>query len=178
MKKISAKKITYSAVCLALAIVLPYITGNIPEIGSMLCPMHIPVLLCGFICGPFYAGAVGFIAPILKSVISGGMPPMFPMAIAMAFELLAYGALSGLLNNVLPRKNGYIYLSLVMAMLGGRVIWGIVRFVLATVSAEVFTFEAFLAGAITSAIPGIILHILLIPVCVMALRRANLDKTE
>lgn len=178
MKKISAKKITYSAVCLALAIVLPYITGNIPEIGSMLCPMHIPVLLCGFICGPFYAGAVGFIAPILKSVISGGMPPMFPMAIAMAFELLAYGALSGLLNNVLPRKNGYIYLSLVMAMLGGRVMWGIVRFVLATVSAEVFTFEAFLAGAITSAIPGIILHILLIPVCVMALRRANLDKTE
>lgn len=178
MKKISAKKITYSAVCLALAIVLPYITGNIPEIGSMLCPMHIPVLLCGFICGPFYAGAVGFIAPILKSVISGGMPPMFPMAIAMAFELLAYGALSGLLNNVLPRKNGYIYLSLVMAMLGGRVMWGIVRFVLATVSTEVFTFEAFLAGAITSAIPGIILHILLIPVCVMALRRANLDKTE
>lgn len=178
MKKISAKKITYSAVCLALAIVLPYITGNIPEIGSMLCPMHIPVLLCGFICGPFYAGAVGFIAPILKSVISGGMPPMFPAAIAMAFELLAYGALSGLLNNVLPRKNGYIYLSLVMAMLGGRVMWGIVRFVLATVSAEVFTFEAFLAGAITSAIPGIILHILLIPVCVMALRRANLDKTE
>ena len=178
MKKISAKKITYSAVCLALAIVLPYITGNIPEIGSMLCPMHIPVLLCGFICGPFYAGVVGFIAPILKSVISGGMPPMFPTAIAMAFELLAYGALSGLLNNVLPRKNGYIYLSLVMAMLGGRVVWGIVRFILATVSTEVFTFEAFLAGAITTAIPGIILHILLIPVCVMALRRANLDKTE
>ncbi|MBR2159709.1 MAG: ECF transporter S component, partial [Clostridia bacterium] len=143
MKKISAKKITYSAVCLALAIVLPYITGNIPEIGSMLCPMHIPVLLCGFICGPFYAGAVGFIAPILKSVISGGMPPMFPTAIAMAFELLAYGVLSGLLNNVLPRKNGYIYLSLVIAMLGGRVVWGIVRFILATVSTEVFTFEAF-----------------------------------
>ena len=178
MKKISAKKITYSAVCLALAIVLPYITGNIPEIGSMLCPMHIPVLLCGFICGPFYAGVVGFIAPILKSVISGGMPPMFPTAIAMAFELLAYGVLSGLLNNVLPRKNGYIYLSLVIAMLGGRVVWGIVRFVLATVSTEVFTFNAFIAGAITTAIPGIILHILLIPVCVMALRRANIDKTE
>ncbi|MBR2159977.1 MAG: ECF transporter S component, partial [Clostridia bacterium] len=81
-------------------------------------------------------------------------------------------------NNVLPRKNGYIYLSLVMAMLGGRVVWGIVRFVLATVSTEVFTFNAFIAGAITTAIPGIILHILLIPVCVMALRRANLDKTE
>ncbi|MBR2495862.1 MAG: ECF transporter S component [Clostridia bacterium] len=178
MKKISAKKITYSAVCLALAIVLPYITGNIPEIGSMLCPMHIPVLLCGFICGPFYAGVVGFIAPILKSVISGGMPPMFPTAIAMAFELLAYGVLSGLLNNVLPRKNGYIYLSLVIAMLGGRVVWGIVRFILATVSTEVFTFNAFIAGAITTAIPGIILHILLIPVCVMALRRANIDKTE
>ena len=79
------RKLTYSALSLALAMVLPFLTGQIPEIGSMLCPMHLPALLCGFMCGWPWGLAVGFISPLLRSMIFG-MPPVW-VAIAMAFEM-------------------------------------------------------------------------------------------
>ena len=103
-------KITCSAMFLALAFVMPFLTGQIPEIGSMLCPLHIPVLLCGFICGWPWGCAVGFIAPLFRS-LTLGMPPIFPAAVCMAFELAAYGAIAGLMHSVLPRKKTYIYCS-------------------------------------------------------------------
>ena len=84
------QKLTYSALYLAIALVLPFLTGQIPQIGSMLCPMHIPALLCGFVCGWGWGLAVGFIAPLLRSVLFG-MPDMFPTAVSMAFELAVYG---------------------------------------------------------------------------------------
>ena len=112
-------KLTYSALYLAIALVLPFLTGQIPQIGSMLCPMHIPALLCGFVCGWPWGLAVGFISPLLRSVLFG-MPDMFPTAVAMAFELAAYGAASGLLYRVLPKKIGSIYAALVLSMIAGR----------------------------------------------------------
>lgn len=166
------KKLIYSAVCMALALVLPTITGNIPEIGNALCPMHLPVLLCGFLCGWEYGLVVGFTAPILRFVIFG-MPPLFPTGIAMAFELAAYGLLCGLLYKLLPKKIPYIYLTLISSMIGGRVVWGVARFVLAGIKGTGFPMSAFLAGAITNAIPGIILQIVLVPVIVMAMKKAG-----
>jgi len=166
-------KLTYAALCLALAIVLPFLTGQIPQIGQALCPMHIPVLLCGFLCGWPWGLAIGFIAPLLRSVLFG-MPPLFPTACAMAFELAAYGALSGLLYKLLPKKTGYIYVTLIAAMIGGRIVWGIARLIFAGIQGTGFTFAAFIAGAITGSIPGIILHIVLIPLIVIALKKANL----
>lgn len=160
-----------SAVCLALCLVLPFLTGQIPQIGSALSPMHIPVLLCGFLCGPAYAAAVGFIAPLLRFVLFG-MPPLFPTGVAMCFELLTYGLVCSLLYRRLPRKTSSIYASLITAMLCGRVVWGIVRVILSGVSQSAFTWAAFMAGAFTNAVPGIIVHIILIPVLVMALTRA------
>lgn len=115
-------KLTYSALYLAIALVLPFLTGQIPQIGSMLCPMHIPALLCGFVCGWPWGLAVGFISPLLRSVLFG-MPDMFPTAVAMAFELAAYGAASGLLYRVLPKKIGSIYAALVLSMIAGRLVW-------------------------------------------------------
>jgi len=96
-------KLTLSGLFLALCLVLPLLTGQIPQIGSALSPMHIPVLLCGFVCGWPYGMAIGFIAPLLRGVIFG-MPPIFPVGIAMAFELAAYGALAGLFYKILPKK--------------------------------------------------------------------------
>ena len=95
------KKLVLSGMFLALGIVLPFVTGQIPQIGSMLCPMHIPVLLCGFICGWQYGLVVGLIVPVLRSMMFG-MPPMFPTATAMAFELMTYGFLAGALLNAVP----------------------------------------------------------------------------
>ena len=102
-------KLVYSAVCLALCMVLPFLTGQIPEIGSMLCPLHIPVLLAGFLCGPWWAMGVGFIAPPLRYLLFG-MPPLLPAGVPMMFEMLAYGLAVGILYHVLPKNQvAFIY---------------------------------------------------------------------
>ena len=169
MKKHSSLlKMILSALFLALAYVMPFLTGQIPEIGSMLCPLHIPVLLCGFICGWPWGLAVGFIAPLLRS-LTLGMPPLFPTAVCMAFELAVYGAIAGLMHKTLPRKKLYIYVSLLVAMIAGRLVWGIAMFILMGLNGSDFTFAAFLAGAFINALPGIIVQIILIPLLVMIL---------
>ena len=167
------RKLTYSALYLAIALVLPFITGQIPEIGAMLSPMHIPVLLCGFVCGWQWGMAVGLIAPLLRSALFG-MPSLYPTAIAMTFELAAYGALSGIFYKLLPRKTWSVYASLILAMIGGRLIWGAARYVLAGLSGSEFSISIFLAGAVLNAVPGIILHIILIPILVLVLEKAKL----
>ena len=161
-----------AALFLALAYVMPFLTGQIPEIGAMLCPMHVPVLLCGFLCGWPWGLAVGLVAPLLRS-LTLGMPPLFPSALCMTFELAAYGAVAGLMYRLLPRKKICIYASLLISMVVGRLVWGGAMFLSLGASGGSFPFAAFLAGAIINAIPGIIVHILLIPVLVMALRKAG-----
>lgn len=173
MKKYDTRRMALAALFMALCMVLPLLTGQIPQIGSALSPMHIPVLLCGFVCGWGYGTVVGLIAPILRGAIFG-MPTLFPTGIAMAFELAAYGLLSGLLYRILPHKRIYLYISLVVAMLAGRVVWGITRVLLAGLGGSPFTYAMFISGAFVNAIPGIICHILLIPLIVMALERAKL----
>lgn len=174
MTSLQIRKLTYAALFLALALVLPFLTGQIPQIGSALSPMHIPVLLCGFLVGWPWGLAVGFIAPLLRSVIFG-MPVMVPGAVAMAFELAVYGLVSGILYRLLPKKKWSIYVTLIVAMLAGRAVWGIARLIIAGLSGNSFTWALFLAGAFTNAVPGIILHIILIPVIVMVLERAGLS---
>ena len=166
MKKTNLVKLILSALFLALAYVLPFLTGQIPEIGAMLCPLHIPVLLCGFVCGPVFGASVGFIAPLLRS-LTLGMPPLFPTAICMAAELAVYGAVTGLLHKFFPKKKPYIYVSLLSAMVVGRIVWGAAMFLLMGINGGAFTFSAFLAGALLNAIPGIIVQIILIPILVM-----------
>ena len=174
MTSLQIRKLTYSALFLALAMVLPFLTGQIPQIGSALSPMHIPALLCGFLCGWPWGLAVGLISPLLRSVIFG-MPAMFPGAVAMSFELATYGAVSGLLYKILPRRNSSVYITIVVAMLLGRAVWGIARLILAGLSGQSFTWALFLAGAFTNAVPGIILHLVLVPLLVIVLEKAGLS---
>lgn len=166
-----------AALFLALAYVLPFLTGQIPEIGSMLCPMHIPVLLCGFICGWPWGLAVGFVAPLLRSVTLG-MPMIFPQAVCMAFELATYGAVAGMMHKLLPRKKAYIYGSLLTAMIAGRLVWGAAMYVCMGLKGASFPFAAFLAGAVSNAAPGIVVQIVLIPVIVMLLDSVKILKVE
>lgn len=164
------RQLILAAMFLTLALALPFLTGQIPQVGSALCPMHIPVLLCGFFCGPWYALAVGLVAPLLRFALFG-MPPLMPTGIAMCFELATYGVVSGLLYKLLPEKKVFTYVTLIAAMLAGRIIWGIARVILAGLAQSEFAWTAFLSGAFVNAVPGIILHILLIPVLVIALKR-------
>ena len=173
MNSTQLRKLTYSALYMAIALILPVVTGQIPEIGAMLCPMHIPALLCGFMCGWPWGVAVGFISPLLRSVMFG-MPAMFPAAIAMAFELAVYGGMAGLLYSRLPRKKWMIYAALLISMIAGRVVWGAVQALLAGLSGNSFTWTLFLMGAVINAIPGIIMQLVLIPVLVVTMDKAGL----
>ena len=173
-KKISINKLVMAAVCLALCMVLPFLTGQIPEIGSKLSPMHIPVFLCGFLCGWPYAMLVGLIAPALRFLLFG-MPTIFPTGAAMMAELMVYGLCTGLFSRMLPKKPSSLYLSLAISMLLGRIAWGMMRWLFMAFGST-FTFQAFLAGAFLDAWPGIICHLLIIPPIVLALKKAGLMK--
>ena len=171
MKNKSLANLTKAAMFLAIGQILPFVTGQIPQIGQMLCPMHFPILLCGFFCGWKYGMLVGFICPLLRSVLFG-MPVMFPNAVAMAFELMTYGFISGLLSEKLgTEKLGRIYFILIVSMIAGRIVWGIAQVILLGLSGSKFTFSAFVAGALTKAIPGIILQLLIIPFLVKTLKK-------
>lgn len=174
MKSHSLKNLVLSAMFLAVGLVLPFFIGQIPAIGKMLLPMHIPVLLCGLICGWQWGLGVGFILPLLRSLLFG-MPAMYPTAVAMAFELACYGAVIGFLY----ARSKYqcvkaLYKCLIPAMLAGRLVWGGVMFLLMGLSGSAFTLEAFLAGSVLNAIPGIVLQLILIPAVMVLLDRTKL----
>lgn len=173
MKNTHLLKLVYSAVCIALCMVLPFLTGQVPEIGDMLCPMHIPVLLCGFLCGGEWAAVVGFVSPVLRSAIFT-KPQMFPTAAAMCFELAAYGLVAGICYKLFPKKPQYIYLSLIIAQISGRIVWGPVRYFFTGLAGKEFPLKAFLAGAFFNAYPGIIAQIIIIPLIVIAMQKSNL----
>lgn len=164
------KRLVVAAFFLALGLVLPFLTGQIPEFGSRLLPMHIPVLLCGFVCGWPYGLAVGAVLPLLRSLLFG-MPPLFPTAVAMCFELAGYGLATGLLRRFLPRNPAMVYVNLVLSMLAGRAIWGIASMALYAIAGNPFTWPIFAAGAFVDALPGIILQLVIIPPLVLALDR-------
>ena len=168
----TTRQIVLAALFLALAFVLPMVTGHVPQVGNMLCPMHFPVLLCGFVLGGPWGLAVGFVAPLLRSVLFG-MPPMFPIAISMAFELATYGFVSGILWRKVEHTLPKMYAVLVSAMVAGRLVWGAVRFVLAGLTGSSFPFSAFLSGALLTAVPGIVAQLVLIPLILVALQKAK-----
>lgn len=170
MKKNQVLKLVVSALLLALGLVLPFLTGQIPEIGSMLLPLHLPALLCGFVCGWPWGLAVGFVLPLLRSVLFG-MPPMIPTALCMAFELAVYGAAAG----VIYRMKGRVYYALIGAMLIGRAVWGLVSWlVYKLLMGSSFAAAAFWAGGFVNAWPGIVLQLVLVPLIVAALKKAKL----
>ena len=173
MKKNQIVRLSLSAMLLAIGLVLPFLTGQIPEIGSMLLPLHLPALICGFVCGWQWGLAVGFILPLLRSV-QFGMPPMIPTALCMAFELAGYGAAAGLLYRKLAGRKWRVYGALVGAMLIGRVVWGAVSLIVyALLMDSPFAITAFWMGGFVNAWPGMVLQLILVPLVVVALERAK-----
>lgn len=153
---------------LAVGILLPYITAHglgLP--GTVLLPMHIPVLLCGFLCGPARGAMLGLLLPVLSSVLTG-MPSLYPMAPIMAVELMTYGLVTGLLyhKTKLGMRHVGIYLSLLIAMVCGRVMYGLTFQILFAISGELKALTVW-AAAVTG-LPGIMVQVLLVPPVVMA----------
>ena len=173
----SLRKLIIAALMLATSLLLPFLTGQIQQIGSMLTPMHFPILICGFICGAPYGLAVGIVAPLLRSLLFG-MPPLYPVAIAMAAELAVYGLLTGIIYNKSKKNITAIYISLVSAMVVGRLAWGAVMAVLMGTAGNSFGFSAFMAGAVGGSVPGIIAQLILIPVIVVALKKSGIGNDK
>ena len=167
------QKIILSGLFLALTIVLPFFTVQVQFLGQRFLPMHLPVLICGFICGAKYGFSVGLIAPLLRTLLTG-MPPLYPIALAMSFELAAYGFFTGLLYKLFGKKIISIYTSLVLSMIIGRVVFGIVNVILLGFDGLRYSFEAFAAAAFLDAIPGIIFQLVFIPIIIYALQTYSL----
>ena len=169
-----------AAMCIALGLVLPFLTGQIHAIGNMLCPMHIPVLIAGFLLEVKYSAAVGFLTPLLRSLIFG-MPAMYPGAISMAFELTALAVTAGLMHKLLRtafygkiqgKKKHYtvLYVSLIIAIVVSRVVYGIVRFAMLGIIGTNFNLAMWFTVEFVNAWPGILLQLLIIPPLVRRLQ--------
>lgn len=172
--KDNIKNMTLTAMFLAIGIILPFFTGQIPQIGAMLLPMHLPVFLCTLICGWKWGLPMAFILPLMRSVLFG-MPVIYPSALAMAFELATYAFVAGFMYE----KSRWqciraLYRSLLTAMAAGRIVWGIAQTILLGISGSAFSFQAFISGALLNAVPGIILQLILVPAVLVALNRTKL----
>ena len=171
--KLSVRRLTLSAMLLAVGMLLPFLTGQIQHIGNMLCPMHLPVFICGMIWGPWWGLCVGAVLPLLRSMVFG-MPVLMPAAVAMAFELAAYGFVSGFLRRRLPKTLPMLFVSLVSAMVLGRIVWGLVSVPVYGLANKAFSWQIFMANGFVNAVPGIILQLVAVPAVVSALEKARL----
>jgi len=169
----SSRRLTLSAMLIAVGMLLPFLTGQIQRIGNMLLPMHLPVFICGMICGPMWGFAVGMVLPLLRSIVFG-MPVLVPAAVCMAFELATYGLVSGMLRSRLPKTLPMLFISLIAAMLLGRLVWGIVCIPVYGFVSKSFTWQIFFANGFVNAVPGMILQLIAVPAIVTALERAHL----
>lgn len=171
MKTTNVRKLVFGAVCVALCLVLPMAFHSIPNAGQVILPMHIPVLLCGLICGWPYGGICGLVGPFLSSVVTG-MPPA-AMLPSMMVECAVYGFTSGLLMKYVRtgKPTADLYISLVSAMAAGRVVAGFAKAWIFTPGISPF---AWVTTSLVTGVPGIVLQLVMMPLVVTALTRARL----
>jgi len=172
MKNNHIRNIVFAGLCIALCIVLPMAFHMFPNGGSVFCPMHIPVLICGLVCGWQYGLLCGIVGPLLSSLLTG-MPPA-PMLPSMMCELAVYGVVTALLMKAVHTKNTWadLYISLVGAMLAGRVVAGIVKALI--FARGEMTMSIWFTTHFVTALPGIAVHLVFIPAIVAALIKAKI----
>lgn len=168
------KNLTIAALMVAIGLILPYFTAHMFGVpGTVLLPMHIPILLCGLVCGVRYGMICAVIVPVLSSLLTG-MPVFYPMLPIMVCELLVYGCVSGLMYKKFKFN---VFLSLITAMVLGRVAYGLVFSILATINTSPLKALS-VWGAITTGLPGIIIQLVLIPTVVIFLDKHVFKNTN
>lgn len=155
------RNMMFCALCIALGLVLPMMFHAIPNAGSILLPMHIPVLLCGLLCGPVFGLLCGILTPALSSLMTG-MPPVFILP-SMICELAVYGLIAGLMKQYIHMKSALVsaYVQLIIAMLAGRIVYGIMNALI--FSAGSYSMDIFITAAFVTALPGILIQLLFVP---------------
>ena len=175
MKKQDIYNLVTASMLFAVGLALPFLTAQLQSLGNMLLPMHLPILLCGFICGWKYGLFCGAALPIVRSLLFS-MPPLYPSAVTYAFELAAYGFFTGFIFLLFKKKNlTAVYVSLISAMLIGRVVKGIASAVCYGIISKSYTFMMFISGAFVEAVPGIVIQLLVIPAVLVAMKKASTE---
>ena len=173
MKKISVvKKSIITAVCIALCYVVPLLFHGVQNAGRVFLPMHLPVFLCGLICGWQYGLLCGLAGPALSSLLTS-MPPVAILP-SMMLELAVYGCVSGLMMRFIRTKNTYadLYISLIAALLCGRVVAGLMQALIFSKGA--YSMAAWVSGYVVTSWPGTLIQLVLLPSVVFALMKAHL----
>lgn len=170
--KNKTRNLVITALMIAAGVILPMAFHGVPNAGKVFLPMHIPVLLCGMVTGPVFGLAAGIITPIVSSFATG-MPPaaMLPQMIC---ELAVYGLMTGLLSQKVRTGKAVadIYISLIGAMVTGRVVYGVLNTLI--FMAGKYSFEIWLSAALITALPGIIIQLIAVPILTAALEKAKL----
>lgn len=173
MQKMSnVKKSIITAVCIALCYVIPLMFHCIQNAGNIFCPMHIPVFICGLICGWQYGLLCGIAGPALSSALSG-MPPVAILP-SMMVELAAYGTAAGLMMKLVRTKSTYadLYISLIVAIVCGRVLAGLAKALIFARGS--YSMSAWIAGSVVTSWPGTVIQLVFIPTIVFALMKSHL----
>lgn len=173
MRKMSnVKKSIITAVCIALCYVIPLMFHGIQNAGSIFCPMHIPVFICGLICGWQYGLLCGTAGPALSSALSG-MPPVAILP-SMMVELAVYGTAAGLMMKLVRTKSTYadLYISLIVAIVCGRVLAGLAKALIFARGS--YSMSAWIAGSVVTSWPGTVIQLVFIPTIVFALMKSHL----
>ena len=165
------RNMVFCALCMALGLVLPMAFHVIPNAGSIFLPMHIPILLCGLLCGPYYGLLCGFLVPILSSILTG-MPPA-PVLPGMICELAVYGTISGFMSRHIQLKNelASVYVQLLTAMITGRIVYGILNALV--FAAGKYSLSIFIGTAFVTALPGIVIQLIFLPTIVVILNKVS-----
>lgn len=168
----NVKKSIITAVCIALCYVIPLMFHGIQNAGSIFCPMHIPVFICGLICGWQYGLLCGIAGPALSSALSG-MPPVAILP-SMMVELAAYGTAAGLMMKLVRTKSTYadLYISLIVAIVCGRVLAGLAKALIFARGS--YSMSAWIAGSVVTSWPGTVIQLVFIPTIVFALMKSHL----
>lgn len=169
MKSRKIQKMVETALLIAVGLILPQFLHTIPQSGLIFLPMHIPVLLCGLLCGWSWGLACGAIIPVLSYLFFG--MPVAAYLPSMVFELAVYGLVAGLIYYKMGMN---IYFSLILAMLSGRVIYGLLQTALFLTGGSEYSFAIFFTTLFVKGLPGIIIQLIIIPPLVIVLQKAGL----
>ena len=172
MKMSNVKSMVMTAMCIALGVVLPVMFHGVENAGSIFCPMHIPVLICGLICGWQYGLVCGIVTPVVSTLLTG-MPPMAILP-AMMIELAVYGLITSVMMRFVKAKNQYadLYISLIVAMLVGRVINGVVKAIM--LAGGDYSIAVWATASFVTCLPAIAIQLVLIPNLIHILTKAKI----
>lgn len=159
---VKTNKLVKAGLFIAFGLIIPTIFHTVGMAGEIFLPMHLPVLLCGFLLGGRYGLIAGLITPLLSSVLTG-MPPIFPVSISMALELASYGCISGWMYK---GKKINVFVSLIVAMIAGRIVSGAANYILLSMAGKKYMLAAFLTSSFVTPVWGIIIQLIAIPVII------------